>query len=232
MADLRFDPDVAEEVNNGIGSKATTSGATAKRQLNMSAGHHSKQNATEGQNYHIGTRGGVAAGCDASEERKRERVKELSTVLSALECGSPEWNIVLGMINKLLQPQRVTMDITDDDEEIEELPVGEDVSERNLRGNLLTVAMRSSTRSDSVLDKEIDQVTRKKVTKTRALPVGEDVSERNLGGNSLTVAMRSSTRSNNDPGEESDPHAEKRTESRPRKESRKSIKLCEYDGTT
>ena len=44
--------------------------------------------------------------------------------------------------------------------------------------------------------------------------------------------MRSSTRSNNDPGEESDPHAEKRTESRPRKESRKSIKLCEYDGTT
>ena len=73
------------------------------------------------------------------------------------------------------------MDITDDDEEIEELPVGEDVSERNLRGNLLTVAMRSSTRSDSVLDQEIDQAARKRVTKTRALPVGEDVSERNLG---------------------------------------------------
>ena len=89
VADLRFDPDVAEEVNNGIRNKTTTSGATAKRQLNMSAGHHSKQNATEGQNSHIGTRSGVAAECDASEERKRERIKELSTVLSALECGSP-----------------------------------------------------------------------------------------------------------------------------------------------
>ena len=80
-------------------------------------------------------------------------MKELTSVLGALESGSSEWYAVIKMINRLKEQSE---NAVNDDEE-QRCSVGECCTERIRGGNTLTVAMRESNPQGTRVQKKLPQ---------------------------------------------------------------------------